>query len=207
VAARDLAAWPVAAIVLFSLSGALSAAPALKNGKDDLYHPTAAGAKRVYESRSGDNSYEYTEVVTAAEKKGDAYRVSVGRESAGEVSALATVEVSARGVFRLGTAGTELPKPLPLLKLPAKPGDTWESDPAAAKAGVGPTVYTVGKEEEVEVPAGKFRAIPVEAVRELKGRTFKSTSWYAPGVGLVKLVSSSGASERVQVLKSFTPGK
>jgi hypothetical protein len=35
----------------------------------------------------------------------------------------------------------------------------------------------------------------------------KSTSWYAPGVGVVKVVSETNGTERVQELKEFTPGK
>jgi hypothetical protein len=65
----------------------------------------------------------------------------------------------------------------------------------------------MGREEEVEVPAGKFKALRVEAEQELGANVFKSTLWYAPGVGLVKSVTNTNGTERVQVLKSFTPGK
>jgi hypothetical protein len=34
-----------------------------------------------------------------------------------------------------------------------------------------------------------------------------STSWYAPGVGLVKWESSFRGDKQTQVLKSFTPAK
>jgi hypothetical protein len=65
--------------------------------------------------------------------------------------------------------------------------------------------YTVGKVEEVEVPAGKFQAIRVEEKTDVLLES--ATRWYAPGVGLVKAVSTLGKNEQIQVLKSYTCGK
>ena len=111
-------------------------------------------------------------------------------------------------MFRVAIADRDLPTPTPLLKLPAKPGDKWEWEQVApGGTGVVTTVFTVGKPEQVEVPAGKFEAIPVEHGTDLRGRTVKATTWHAPGVGVVKMVTYSGASERTQVLKSIRPGK
>jgi hypothetical protein len=73
--------------------------------------------------------------------------------------------------------------PEPILKLPAKSGDTWTSEfphiqvrTNKLKDGGGQEdavedrmvelKHKVGKEEEVQVPAGKFKAIPVETVGE-----------------------------------------
>ena len=68
--------------------------------------------------------------------------------------------------------------------------------------------YTTGKEEEVEVPAGKFKAIRVEMENVINGAVFRTTYWHAPGAGMVKIVSHDHKrGDRVQVLKSFTPGK
>jgi hypothetical protein len=199
----------LAALVVLALgTGPVSPAPTLKGEKEVLYFPTADGVKRVYEMRIGDNTIEIIEVVTKVEKKDGVWRVGLGREVDGEVQPMTTVRVSDKGVFRVATAGRELPAPHPLLKLPAKPGDTWEWEQEGPPgAGTRKITYKVGKEEEVEVPAGKFKAIPVEAVIDQAGRVEKVTYWHAPGVGIVKFVSNSGAPERTQVLKSFTPGK
>jgi hypothetical protein len=60
--------------------------------------------------------------------------------------------------------------------------------------------YTVGKQEEVEVPAGKNQASGVEVVLEPSGgETKKVTYWYAAGIGLIKY-------ERNE-LQEFIPGK
>ena len=194
--------------VLLALGPAALAAPAPKDRKSDPYFPTTEGTKRVYETRTGENVSEHTEVVTKVEKKDGAFRVAVGQEVDGEMRVTSVFEVSARGVSRVANAAGDLPNPVPLLKLAAKPGDTWDWE-REGPGGFGPvtTRYTAGPEEEVEVPAGKFKALRVESATELKGRVTKYTLWYAPGVGLVKSVSTSGGPERNQVLKAFKPGK
>jgi hypothetical protein len=78
-------------------------------------------------------------------------------------------------------------------------GDSWESEG---------TSYKVGKEATVEVPAGKFKAIPVTSVLILPPDKITYTSWYASKVGVIKITSSiNDSAESVGVLKSFTPGK
>ena len=196
-----------AALLLLAPTVAV-AAPAPKGRAPEFYFPTTEGARRVYETRQGDSTTEHTEVVTRVERKDGAFRVTVGQPVEGEVRVTGTLEVSAKGVFRVANAAGELPAPVPLVKPSARPGDTWTWE-REGPAGFGPvtTKYTAGPEEEVTVPAGKFRARRVEQETELKGRVTKYTQWYAPGVGLVKSVGTSGGPERTQVLKSFTPGK
>jgi hypothetical protein len=100
--------------------------------------------------------------------------------------------VSAKGVFR--STGTE-PKP----EFQPAPGTSWTSGDD--------TTHTVGREEEVKVPAGTFKALPVVTVVQLPGGQYKYTTWFAPGVGVVKSVSPGQKGETVQVLMAFTPGK
>ena len=104
-------------------------------------------------------------------------------------------EVSDRGSRGWG-GGTGPPEPAVLLKLPAKPGDTW------TEAHLTWTVW----EAEVEVPAGKSTAIPVSTELEVPGEAGKRTVWFAPGVGMVKTVTTAFGIDRTTVLKSFTPG-
>ena len=66
------------------------------------------------------------------------------------------------------------------------------------------TTKVAAVDEEVEVPAGKFKAIRVE--RSTDQKHFE-TVWYAAGTGVVKWVRGTGESEIVVVLKSFTQGK
>jgi hypothetical protein len=111
-------------------------------------------------------------------------------------------------VFSLSTPNGKLAEPAPTLKLPAKEGDTWKVEREDLKRGItGKATYTVGKEESVEVPAGKFKAIPVTAESTIGGRVAKVTTWYAAGMGVVKTVTEVNGTERVQELKEFTVGK
>lgn len=68
-------------------------------------------------------------------------------------------------------------------------------------------------QESVKVTAGKFNTIKVESSYTTKGtmemagksipmnNTFKSTAWYAEGVGLVKSVSEAGTTELISLKK------
>jgi hypothetical protein len=68
------------------------------------------------------------------------------------------------------------------------------------------STYTMGKEEEVEVPAGRFKALRVDAEYVRGDERQRHTFWHAPRVGLVKAVLKTDTAEWTQVLMSFTPG-
>ncbi len=181
----------------------VSAAPAVKGTGGPVYFPIQVGAKTVMETTvdgpfgKTPGAIETVQTVTKVEGKDGTYRVTVERESKAK-NFVTMYEVSAKGVFRVAIDGSALAEPVPLLKLPARPGDTWKTATGTA---------TVGKEEEIEVPAGKFKAVPVTTERELAGRTLKTTTWLAPDVGVIKRVSTVNDINTVNVLKSFTPGK
>ena len=82
-------------------------------------------------------------------------------------------EVSDRGSARVGAAGRARPSRPSSSSSPARPGNTW------TVAGF-PT-WTVGKEEEVEVPAGKYTAIPVSTELEVPGETGRGPCGLPPG--------------------------
>ena len=68
----------------------------------------------------------------------------------------------------------------------------------------------MGKEEDVEVPAGKYRAVRIDVEIESPGRageTTRSSIWYAPRVGVVRQVHGEPDTGYVKVLKSFKSGK
>jgi hypothetical protein len=179
---------------LFTLiiTSTMIAAPVPKAEKtDELYFPVQVGAKRVL---VGPGRTE-TMTVTKVEEKDGKYTVT-GETSFVELPGRKNsyvYEVSKDGLFRKTKGG----KTETLLKLPYKEGTTWTSEDV--KPGDKLT-YTVGKQEEVEVPAGKYKAIGVEVVlEESGGETKKFIYWYAPGIGLIK----EGRNE----LKEFTPGE
>lgn len=186
------------------------AAPGPKGGDaPPLYFPTAVGATAVRQQTTGKLTGEMTDTVTEVQKIGDGVRVTIERTSkSGFPPVKYQTDVSAKGLTQVRFGRREFDPPTPLLKLPAKAGDAWEWENRAAEAGRPRKIkFKVVGEEEVEVPAGKFKAVRVAEEEEMRGHTTKHESWYAPDVGLVKRVTQLVVGEGVIVLKSFTPGK
>jgi hypothetical protein len=188
---------------LILLAALAPAAPVPPDRKPVPYMATTRGTVWTY----ADGKSEYTDVVTGVEKKADgAVVVTIARKGKDRAVPVSVVEVSARGLYRVSNGTAAVDPPRCLLKLPAKPGDTWEHAPRPPGRGQ-PGVYTLKGEEEVEVPAGKYKALRVDAVLEWPDGPRPTTYWYAPGVGRVKMVSVSAGVERVEALKAFVPGK
>ncbi|HVK17088.1 MAG TPA: hypothetical protein VM533_09065 [Fimbriiglobus sp.] len=192
---RSIAILPILALLL----AFAPAAPVPKVSKDAMYYfPTQVGTKLVYWVEL--TKTEVTELVEDAEVKDGEVIVTIRRSP--ETSALLKQEklsVSAKGIMRLEESGQPVRPPVWLLKLPHEPGAKWDDD-ARNKS-----TYTVGAVEEVEVPAGKFKAIPVTRHWSMLNTPVQTTDWYAPGVGLVKRVLRGGDREVTQlVLKSVT---
>jgi hypothetical protein len=188
------------------------AAPRSPGGeKEAHYIPTTLGDKRVSERTTRDKDGEHketvTELVTEVDRK-DGLVVTVQYLYGEEASPRRTFKfrVSEKGIFWLENDGKAFKEPECQLKLPLRAGDNWESFFDGR-----PEItikYTTGKEEDVEVPAGKFRAVRIDSVMKAKDFTLETSDWYAPGLGLVKSTNrSSDGGEDVKVLKSFAPGK
>jgi hypothetical protein len=84
----------------------------------------------------------------------------------------------------------DIEKPWPLLKYPIKKADTWVHDLNVTGGGDSATIeMTVEDEEEVAVPAGKYKAWRVSMKckeKKEKGVDVLLTMWFAPDVGEVK---------------------
>ena len=96
--------------------------------------------------------------------------------------------------------GVTFDAPLLLFKFPLKAGDAWTGE---ARAGEGPIAYafaTAG-EEDVEVPAGRFRAVRVDwSMGTSSGKT-----WLARGIGSVKESYAGGAG--LDLVRMSRPGE
>lgn len=175
-------------------------AQGLKDDESRLYYPINEGTKLVYAVTLGEEHYDLRQTVTKAERAKDSFRVTV--ETKGDtLSSTFVVEVSKRRVSLVADKGKDLPAPEVMLVLPAKVGHTW----TRKSFGNRDAENTIGKEEEITVPAGKFKAIPVTyKVANRDGENTTATTWYAPDVGVVKNVLKFGDTERTKVLKSIT---
>jgi hypothetical protein len=178
---------------------------------EKLYLPTTVGDKLVFERTTqlpvGEDKETLTALVADVDRK-DGLVVTIQYRYGEEEKPRRTFKFRAsdKGIFWLENNEKAFNEPECQLKLPLRAGDTWES---LFDGRPDITVkYTTGKEEDVEVPAGKFRAIRIDSVMTVKDSKFETTDWYAPGVGLVKSTSRASDGETdVKVLKSFTAGK
>lgn len=178
------------------LMGLATAAP-IPGDAAKLYFPTTLGTRWVYEN----DGYEIVHVITEVETKGKLTIVSVARIEGETNSHVRTMAVSSEGLWQVG----------PFSK--AVEGRLWFKLPAVAGPPKmdGLYIMTVVGHEKVKVPAGEFDAIRVdEDNRHLLGSAAPTrvSYWIAPGVGIVKSSSKTGNDEeKVEVLKSCTPGK
>jgi hypothetical protein len=181
---------PLPALILFA--GITTAAADEK--ESSLYYPTTVGARIVYRSADGSDDVRS---VSKVERKGRDVVVHETRVIDGE-----DVPIGATGLLRTSSGGRDLDPPLRLLKLPAKPGETWEWTNPADR---GKYAMKTRGQEEVTVPAGKYKAVVVEQEHTRGGQPVRTVYWFAPGVGLVKAVTKLDDGERVDLeLKSFS---
>jgi hypothetical protein len=195
-----------AALLLIAVAPAGSA-PRLKGDPGGAYFPTTVGDRWVIETRYPTSSEEYTEVVTAVERKEGATVVTVGREADGKVGPqLSVVRLTDDGLYRASFLGTVYESPYRILRLPLKPGESWTSEVVSGGTLTSIFKYKAVREEAVEVPAGKFRAFRIEVDIDGRGQRTHSTIWYDSRVGIVKLEHGDPENGYTRVLKSFKAG-
>jgi hypothetical protein len=191
-----------AAALALGLAAPLSpAAPRLKD-PPVLYYPTAVGERWELGFDDADGSTKPPLVVASASEKDGVTTVDIDFvDGGGDRSPAFTAQASARGVCVVATAREgPLNSPRWLLKLPARAGDRWEVPVLGQDGKPAVLCKTVGGQEEVTTPAGKFKAIRVD-VEFPAGKVYQ-TEWWAPGRGPVKEVGVL-----TLVLKAVTPSK
>lgn len=116
------------------------------------------------------------------------------------------LSVTEKGVFRHRINGIEITPPFCLLRFPIKEGESWES---AVTIGPDQITFTArtGKEEDVTVPAGEYKAVTVELEATSDGQTAKSRYWFVKDVGIVKITTESDGKNVDMQLTKFEKGK
>lgn len=163
--------------------------------KDEpFFFSTTLGSRHVSEWQGKD----YICVVTKVEKSDDGLTVTEEREDGkGGRTHEQTVVVSPKGLLVTHYYGSPLEPPIWLLKLPHVANNNWTDKWGQTTRHL----KTVGW-EEIEIPAGKIRAMRVDRDNDGNGTSI-TTYWYAPGLGCIKWASKDAKRE----MKSFTPGK
>jgi hypothetical protein len=175
----------------------LASAPAGAN-VEPYYFPIKVGAKWVYEWSDSSGKEEATLQVSAVKEQRGAYIVTVDSVSEDGNELVEVISVSKTGLCRLQLWNSKLNPPFRMLVLPFVKGRKWQNDTANYKGS-----SVIERKERVVILAGTFDAIRVQSEYTLDGNDLSRTCWYAPNIGLIKSVSG----DRLQVLKSFQPGK
>ena len=154
---------------------------------------------------------EVTKTVTGAEARGAATVVTVEVSLRKEKGWSEQLAVSADGVALVSLDDVVFDRPAWLLRVKVRAGDRWQAEYAGHAVAVRATTTARG-EEVVGVPAGRFRALRVEAVTvgRPEPRTPRTSAvFFAPGVGVVRedVRTVVGNWVTTGVLKAFSPGK
>jgi hypothetical protein len=196
---------------LLSLAALLhlaSAAPIPPDRKNSVpKYPTAVGTKWVYTEVKRD----ITRVITDSKVNDDEVTIFISQVlKNGQQAQHMELFISPKGIFIQEIAGMRVQPPLCCFKSQTPPGSSWKNEVKSEDGGTGEDTVTMLEPEEVEVPAGKFKAYRVEhKCPFVSGMTATSTFWFVSGIGIVKEVHNADKPllKVEMVLKSFTPGK
>jgi len=119
--------------------------------RQGLYFPTTVERTRVIRTKADDATDEATQTVTKVTEKDGVYTVSVELKRCTGTDTQ-QYEVSPKGVALLTGPDSDSSTRMPMLRLDVKVGESWKTD-------VVKWTHTVGKEVEVEVTAGKYKAL------------------------------------------------
>jgi hypothetical protein len=123
----------------------------------------------------------------------------------GNVLANEHIGVTKDGICRFRINGAKIEKPVLILKLPAKTGDSWAVKSKVGNETISGTMKTT--EERVEVPAGKFKALVAGGKMEGNGQTVEVANYFVKGVGIAK-IKMDLAGQVIEVdLEKFEPAK
>jgi hypothetical protein len=207
---RHLRLVPLVGVLflLVALIGALDAKPLPKNGNDEKtpnYYPIEVGNQWHFRVTVGDNS---TTAISTIAKTETIDGVTLSRLEAtinGKIIATEHLSQTAKGVFRYRNNGQEISPPICLLKYPAKSGTKWDGD---ITVGTEKGKYACeAKEENIEVAAGKFKAMRVAIKIDSQGKTVNTTYWFVPEIGFVKQTVETGGLNIVMELEKYERAK
>jgi hypothetical protein len=180
-------------LILFVFGLALSCQPLAtaqeKTQDSKSYYPLKAGNKWTYQIESDSVAKGSAKLINQIAKIEKIDGVSLARLETiakGKVAATEHLNVTEKGIFRNRYNGTEVSPPICILKFPIKKGSTWKTESKVGDEKL--SVSCKSDEDEIEVPAGKFKTVKVVMDAEVAGAGIlvSTTYWFAQGVGIVK---------------------
>jgi len=167
------------------------------------YYPLKEGNKWYYRMEAGEKTFQVVTQLTKVENSSVKGMFRLEMSIDGKVLGSEDLTVDKTGVLRHAFNDTQFPTPVTVVRFPVKEGDTWEQTVAAG----GDEMKLKGKvigEEEIEVPAGKFKAlrVQIEASGE-QSETLTVTYWFARNAGIVKQTLEVGDEQIVFELEKY----
>jgi hypothetical protein len=174
--------------ILLSVAAALVGGASLFAADDEAkpdYYPLKVGTKWHYELNANGKKMNVMNAIAKTENIDGKELSRLETTIMDRVAATEHLTVTDKGVFRNRINGIEITPPVCLLKFPVKDGESWDAD---VKIGEEKVTFKAkaGKEEEVEVPAGKYKAVTSELQVKAGGVDVKTRYWFAKDVGVVK---------------------
>ena len=200
-------------LILFVFGLTLSCQPlatAQENTQDSKsYYPLKAGNKWTYQIES-DTAAKGSKLINQIAKIEKIDGVSLSRletTAKGKVVASEHLSITGKGIFRNRYNGTEVSPPICMLKFPIKKDSTWKVESKVGEEKL--SVSCKLDEEEIEVPAGKFKTVKVVMDAEVVGAGIivSTTYWFAQGVGVVKQHVNINSMQFSILLEKFEEGK
>jgi hypothetical protein len=171
---------------------------------ESSWYPLEVGTTWTYDTS---DKTSFTIKVAKHEKVGNVLCARLEMSGEGRLAAFEHIAVEKDGIYRYGINGKTPDKPVLILKLPPKKGDTWTVD---CKVDSDPLKGTFKVDEaDVTVPAGTFKAALAVSSDDLDANGLKvnCTFYYGEGKGIVKQVIEIGGKKTTIELKKFEPGK
>lgn len=167
-------------------------APAAQAGdKTPNYYPLQVGNEWHYQADSGGKKESIVTKITKKDKVDGIEMAVLEGMAGGKVVATEHLVQSDKGVFRHRFNNQPSDPPFPLLRYPVKAGDKWMGK--VQFAGADATYTAVAAEEDnVEVPAGKYKTVRVRVDLAEGDNKITTTYWWADGIGFVKQTIESG---------------
>jgi hypothetical protein len=180
-----------------------------KAGAGD-YYPLKVGTKWNYELDAGQPQKGMITSVIAAEENTDGKPVARLEVYINGQKAQTTEHLMSNkdGVFRVKINNQDLDPPLCILKYPLKAGQKWDTKTTAMRQQLNVTCKQ-GAEEDVQVPAGKYKAVPctIETSQQTPQGEMKivNTYWFVDDVGVVKQKMDIGGKVILMELTKYEP--
>jgi hypothetical protein len=174
------------ALLGLAVTGDCSTGPQVEKQAAANYYPLKEGNKWHYRMELGEQSAKATIHVAKLETIAGVSLFRLEMSVEGNIAGIEHVSADKRGIFRHAFNDTPLPNPVTVLRFPVKDGDTW-TETLTTEDGAAKVHGKVFAAEDVQVPAGKFKAVRVQLeVEDDEAGTVTATYWFAADIGIVR---------------------